>query len=95
MGRFIVSSQDHRGPASRLGTPSSGVQAHARGWDLGGRVSMYDSGGRDRMEFTLTGGSNNAKVRDVSVVATLDDGKLEVEVLVDNKRQPLPRRRKA
>jgi hypothetical protein len=61
MARYYAEIQGNRGEATRMGTPSSGISAHPRGWDLGVRVSGYPSMGdtqRDEFSVDVTSGSN-------------------------------------
>ena len=59
MARFYADIQGNRGEATRMGTASSGMSGHVRGWSLGARVEMdTDSEGRDRLTVYRTGGSN-------------------------------------
>lgn len=60
MAHFIGHLQGARGPASRLGGKSSGIDATARGWDLGGNVNLQynEQTEQDSISFTLDAGSN-------------------------------------
>ena len=60
MSRFYGEIQGNRGPATRQGSEASGVHGHIRGWNVGGRVEVYDRDGRDVVEVAATGGSNAA-----------------------------------
>ena len=60
MSRFYVSSQGNRSETTRMGTASSGIITHARGWDIGGEVRCDDDDGQDIVSFSLTMGSNNS-----------------------------------
>lgn len=40
MGRFYASIQGNRGEATRMGTPTSGIRGHIRGWNAGCRVEV-------------------------------------------------------
>ena len=60
MARFYANIQGNRGEATRMGTPSSGIGGHIRGWDLGVEVSFYvDENGKDAVAVYRTGGSNS------------------------------------
>ena len=63
MARFYGSMQGNRGAATRMGTPTSGIGAHLRGWDLGIAVDVEDSNGTDVAYVYATGGSNNPNTR--------------------------------
>ncbi len=62
MSHFYVSAQGARGPVTRTGTKSSGIDAHVRGWDSGVKVlgRAYHSDGlkRDVFDVYATSGSN-------------------------------------
>ena len=61
MARFRGTVQGNRTEASRLGTPSSGLEAAADGWDLGCELKVYvGRDGEDQVRVYLTGGSNRA-----------------------------------
>jgi len=61
MSRFYASIQGNRGEATRQGTPSSGIEGHIRGWNIGVRVYCFvDDDGKDAVRVTLTGGSRNS-----------------------------------
>jgi hypothetical protein len=44
--------------ATRRGTAASGVSAHVRGWNIGGRVEVEDDHGTDCVYFYFTYGTN-------------------------------------
>lgn len=58
MARFFGTLQGQRGGVTRLGGPSSGMTAEARGWDVGGRLVARADGDADVIEVHMTGGSN-------------------------------------
>lgn len=61
MARYYAEIQGNRGKASRMGTPTSGMWAHVRGWDVGILVSLRpdpNDRANDMVEVRLTGGSN-------------------------------------
>ena len=62
MSRFYGSMQGSRGEATRCGTPSSGITAHVRGWEVGvmAEVKVCSKCGGDRVLVELTGGSNDS-----------------------------------
>ena len=74
MARFYGSIQGSRGEATRMGTPSSGMNGHIRGWNVGGEVSCYGRGEQDTTVLTLTGGSNGQRNLGVEIVAFEEDG---------------------
>ena len=60
MARFYAAIRGNRGEATRMGTASSGLDAHIRGWGIGARVEMDvdPETGTDRVTIWRTGGSN-------------------------------------
>ncbi len=60
MAHFYSSVQGSRGPAHRTGAKSSGIEASAFGWDLGGTVKMrFDSDlDTDVLELYITRNNN-------------------------------------
>ena len=59
MAHFYAEIQGNRGEATRMGTPSSGIHGHVRGWDIGASVRCYvDEEGRDVVSVSITHGSN-------------------------------------
>lgn len=58
MSRFYGSLNGGRGESTRGGTTKTGINAHARGWNIGGKVSVHDAGGKDTVTLYITGGSN-------------------------------------
>ena len=60
MAQFYASIQGNRGEATRMGTKSSGIYGHIRGWDVGCSVIIrYDKKtGKDIVTVYKTGGSN-------------------------------------
>ncbi len=60
MARFYGNLQGHRGEATRMGTPNSGITAHIRGWNTGILVACrVDADGNDVCTAYETGGSSN------------------------------------
>ena len=63
MARYRGTLQGKRGPASRLGTPSSGLTTTTNGWHVGVTCSIVpaetDNPKVDRIYIDVTGGSNN------------------------------------
>jgi hypothetical protein len=62
MSRFYGSLQGMRGTVTRQGGPGSGEHAHVSGWDIGGKVYVYDHNGEDYISFGITGGSHNGSI---------------------------------
>ena len=58
MARFYASIKGSRGEATRMGSASSGISGHVRGWDVGARVEVDDENGQDVVRVYRTGGSN-------------------------------------
>ena len=61
MAQFYAEIQGNRGQTSRTGTKASGLSGHIRGWDLGARIEMEHTNGRDVCTVYLTGGSNGGR----------------------------------
>ena len=57
MARFYAEIQGSRGPATRQGSPASGITAHPRGWRVGVRVWGHAEGDADVFDITATSGS--------------------------------------
>ena len=68
MSHFYADIQGARGEATRTGTKSSGITAHARGWDIGGKVECYfdECTGEDVVVFYLTKGSNGYSEKEIA-----------------------------
>jgi hypothetical protein len=79
MSRFYGSlTGSARTTATKRGTPSSGVSAHVRGWNIGGKVQVLEGAdGRDMVMFRLTGGSNNESSEIIAAYALNSDGTFE------------------
>jgi hypothetical protein len=58
MAHFIATVAGQSGPASRIGSPRSGIAAHPRGWDIGVEVVGTVENGEDIFRVYVTGGSN-------------------------------------
>lgn len=63
MAQYYANIQGNRGEATRMGTKSSGLSGHIRGWDIGAKVTMVwnKETGEDEVHIRLTSGSNNGK----------------------------------
>jgi hypothetical protein len=62
VARFYGSIQGNRGEATRMGSASSGITAHPRGWSIGVKVDGYPSMGdteRDEFAIRCTSGSGD------------------------------------
>ena len=60
MAQFYASIQGNRGEATRMGSKSSGLRGHIRGWRVGARVVMRynEETKQDECLIYLTSGSN-------------------------------------
>jgi hypothetical protein len=58
MAQFYANIQGNRGEATRMGTKSSGLSGHIRGWNVGARVEVSHEDGHDVVRVYRTGGSN-------------------------------------
>ena len=71
MARFYGELQGSRGRASRLGTLTSGLQAHIRGWDIGVKVfCATNAAGKDEITVWRTGGSNAPGAQEIIALVT-------------------------
>lgn len=77
MAQFYAEIRGSRGEASRLGTKSSGIRGHVRGWNSGAsvecRVTTEDDTEReiDQTIVAVTSGSNGGDAE--RTIATIDD----------------------
>lgn len=78
MAHFIGYLQGNRGGASRLGSKDSGIDASARGWNIGGSVwCFYDKEtDEDIVRFSLDGGSNHGMSSQTLAEFTRKDGEI-------------------
>ena len=58
MGQFYAEIQGNRGSATRMGSKSSGMWAHIRGWSTGVKIYISHVNGQDVISIEKTGGSN-------------------------------------
>lgn len=76
MSRFYASIQGSRGPATRQGTPKSGIEGHIRGWNAG--VKVYGDTGadgeEDRFHVYITGGSNGHTGKRLALEVVRENG---------------------
>jgi len=56
-----------------MGTPSSGIYGHIRGWDVGCAVHVTDRDGVDVVTVYRTGGSNEHHSRELIAEFTASD----------------------
>jgi len=62
MAHFYGSIQGNRGEATRMGTKTSGIEGHIRGWNIGCRVVIgHDDEGNDVVNVYLTSGSSGMR----------------------------------
>lgn len=61
MAQFYASIQGNRGESTRIGTKSSGITGHIRGWSIGARVEVSHENGEDVIRVYKTSGSNGSK----------------------------------
>jgi len=61
MAQFYASIQGNRGEATRMGTKSSGIKGHIRGYHVGIQVVGRDVDGEDTFDVYLTSGSNGER----------------------------------
>lgn len=60
MAQFYADIQGNRGGATRMGSKSSGLRGHLRGWDIGVRISLRHIDGKDWIQVYKTNGSNGS-----------------------------------
>lgn len=60
MAQFYASMQGNRGERTRMGTKSSGIVSHTRGWNVGVQVELEwdEKKQRDVASVFITGGSS-------------------------------------
>jgi hypothetical protein len=73
VARFIATVRGQAGPASRLGSERSGIEAHPRGWRVGVEVVGHVEDGRDVFYVYATGGSDAACSRKLIGTVTESD----------------------
>ncbi len=80
MAHFYGNMKGARGgEVTRCGTATSGLQAHVRGWDIGGRVEVISTAHGDAVHFHVTRGSNGNRSDLIIAVARLEDGRVIIE----------------
>lgn len=68
---------------TRVGSETSGVGAHVRGWRIGGKVEVFDRDGKDVLVLQVTGGSDNPKLKETPWIEVVRDpvtGKTDITV---------------
>jgi hypothetical protein len=60
MAQFYADIEGNRSPRTCMGTKSSGIEGHVRGWNIGGRVNCYycEVIDGDYMIISVSSGSN-------------------------------------
>lgn len=71
MAQFYASIQGNRGEATRVGTKSSGIVGHIRGWEVGARVYCSHENGHDVVRVYKTSGSTGRERE--KLIATFTD----------------------
>ena len=62
MAHFYGDMTGNRGVTTRMGSADSGIQAHLRGWNIGGGVRCFvDEDGNDCVSVDLTSGSRGSR----------------------------------
>lgn len=80
MAHFYGDIQGNRGQATRMGTKSSGIDGHIRGWNIGAKVycQYNEKTGKDEVTVYITGGSNRSGYDSmIGVWSRNDEGELE------------------
>lgn len=78
VARFYASIQGQRGEATRMGSASSGIRGHVRGWNVGVAVEGRDDSGRDVFDVFATGGSNGTEAFRLGTVQRMPGGERRV-----------------
>lgn len=60
MSQFYANIQGNRGETTRMGTKSSGIEGHIRGWNVGIKIYGYFKDGEDHFDVYLTTGSGGS-----------------------------------
>lgn len=76
MAHFYGSIQGNRGEATRTGAKTSGMLSEAKGWDLGGKVTMIYSPELDTDVLKLFTTRNNGRTSSLVATFAVIDGKL-------------------
>ena len=71
MAQFYAEIQGNRGMASRMGTKSSGMWSHIRGWNIGAKVYCRHENGKDVIYVYKTCGSTGH--RSDELIAKIED----------------------
>jgi hypothetical protein len=63
MAQYYADIQGNRGRATRMGTKSSGIDGHIRGWNIGVKVQCFydEATDSDVCHVYQTGGSHGAR----------------------------------
>jgi hypothetical protein len=68
---------------TRTGGAVSGVAATVSGWDIGGKVEVFDRDGKDVVVLEVTGGSNDPTLKEtpwIEVERNLQTGECKISV---------------
>jgi len=84
MARFYAEIQGNRGSATRMGTPSSGIWGHVRGWHSGAQIVCDAKGDDDVTQVYLTSGSNGHGWNTHLATLVEHDGRRTVTVTTPN-----------
>jgi hypothetical protein len=76
VAHFIGAVQGSRGAATRLGTPNSGINTIARGWNVGVNVQGHKEDDGDVFTIYADGGSNGRVAGMYIGTVKLVDGKI-------------------
>lgn len=70
MAQFYGEIQGNRGEATRMGTKSSGLRGHIRGWEVGVSVECSHEDGKDVIKVWRTSGSNGSQESKLMAILT-------------------------
>lgn len=73
MAQFRGTVEGQRGPASRLGSKSSGLRVSANGWHVGATVMLRHVNGRDVVTVYRTSGSSGGRAVEIAEFDSFED----------------------
>lgn len=82
MARFFARIQGARGPATRLGTPKSGISASVQGWETGVLTTAGAAGDADRLVVNLTRGTRGGGFKPIACITEAPNGGPECTTMV-------------
>ena len=89
MSRFFAGIQGSKGPATRQGSPNSGIEGHIRGWETGVRVEIEADGDHDVVRVYRTSGSKGHGGRSGLIAEWVDQGREKITRTENPKKRNL------